>query len=59
MSARNMIEAAIAAATSRLAAQQTAAADLTESIRKEQATIADLQTALGTLPETTEQEPTE
>ncbi len=59
MNARTMIEAAITAATDRLATKQTAAADLAEDIRREQATIADLQTALETLPAPTEQEPTE
>lgn len=59
MNARAMIEAAIAAAASRLADKQTRAADLGEDIRKEQANIADLQAALATLPAPTEQEPSE
>jgi hypothetical protein len=59
MNARATIAAAIAESTTRLTAAQLAAADLAESIRKEQANLADLQAAYATLPEPTEQEPTE
>ncbi|WP_157480197.1 hypothetical protein [Leifsonia sp. Root227] len=55
MNARAMIEAAIAAAVARLSDKQTAAADLAEDIRKEQATIADLDAALSALPEAPDQ----